>query len=545
MSELPQFIRVRHGQVDQEHELTVKMARFSPSIEFYHPTTRYTPDGYDTGIVDGNDKTDYSAALKRFRASVDSVDWEDKKKIMELDTAHLYFGLFDGGGEDNLVDPENKYPLSESAPIGQPVKGLPFRIQKIHFYGYQGDSTNCSQAFAGGPTVDGAVSAAKIKEYSCYALCSSPVLVNNAPDPDDPFGSTLTNKSEYQEQSNGVEKEWIERFESSSDAISKYPKRVIIGGAPLTKIKIVTGIEYDCGNNELSYKSCYAYVGYPESVYSATTVFETEKIEFLDPTKAECVPSAATAIKCEGVYPAGTSCLDDTLAKLDDTLAKLDCLCDALTGVTGADGSAVFPDCCTGGDGGGTTTEGPCALPPEIEALEDSSTYIIDTEGVLSCRDGASIKADWIDSCENEYPMPYTIGEEADLDTCECLAAGEPLLTDEMWYHIRNDLVDTEGTWMLGSYVKANYLELCPIYVTCGPVQDPSTLDPALVSDKWYKLTYTYCADGAESPTEYTVVWEGATIISSWNSSKFSYYHVLGPYDTFEEADEAVYEEPE
>lgn len=521
MSELPQFIRVRHGQVDQSHALTTGVSRFSPSIEFYHPTTRFTTDGYDTGILEGAGEEDYAAALKRFRASVDSVDWEDKKKIMELDTAHLYFGLFDGGGTENLVNPQTKHPLSDNPPIGQPIKGLPFRIQKIHFYGYQGDSADSSKAFAGGPTVDSAPSTAKIKEYSCYALCSSPVLVNNAPDPDDPFGSTLTNKSEFQEQSNGVEKEWIERFDTASDAVTKYPKRVIIGGAPLTKIKIVTGIEYDCGTNELTYKSCLAYVGYPESVYSATTVFETEKIEFLDPTKTDCAPSAATAIKCAGVYPVGTNCIDDILAKLD-------CLCDALTGVTGADGSTTFPDCCGGTTT--TTTENPCALPPEIAALGDASYYTATEGGTPYCIDGATIKADWVAYCELGDPVPYTVGEEATTEECDCYNLGVPTLVDDQWYAVEQE---SGTTWMLGSAIEAAHYDLCPYTVECGPVQDPSTLDPALEADSWYKVTYSFCV--VAGTTE--VIWRGSDLIANWASSKFSYTIVCGPFATFGEAE--------
>lgn len=618
MSELPQFIRVRHGQVDQSHELTTGLSRFSPSIEFYHPTTRYTQDGYDTGIVDGSDETDYAAALKRFRASVDSVDWEDKKKIMELDTAHLYFGLFDGGGETNLVNPQTKYPLSQSAPIGEPVKGLPFRIQKLHFWGYQGDSSNSSLGFAGGPAAIngsyGGMANSVIKEFSFYALATSPVMVNNPPDIADPNGATLLCKNEYEEHENGVEKEWIKRFGSAADSTEAYESRVIIGGAPLTKIRVITGITYDCTTMELVYGSCDVYVGYPKSVYAKTTVMKTEVIEFLDPTKDDCGPSAAMAIKCGGLYANGKNCItgliddisdikddltliDDKLDELEydigtiqdditgitddigaiegqisdingdidgingeistikgditniegdittintnitningqisdmqedisDALASLDCLCDTLTGITGANGSPL-PDCCGGGT---TTTPDPCELPPELAALADGTDYLVDTLGAFSCESGAMIKANWIDACENnELPVAWVVSGPATPEQCECLDSDPPAVIAGRWYQIQN----SESTiyWISSEDLNTTHYDICP-YSVLGFQDEPVGLEP----DGFYKIR-TWI-DLESSPT--IVVQSGSSIVTEWGASKFYFEIICGPMLTYEDAE--------
>ena len=267
-----------------------------------------------TGIDDGANYTlpARDDTLKRFRVSVASIQagsGPTAEKMLELDTANLYFGVNGGSGS---VVPIGGAPSSTA---GTRANGLPVKLQKVHFFG-----SRFPTAFKDGPIVN--ASATSIDddpaEYACYMLCSSPVKVNRAPHPDTGAEDCST---EGQEQTQPVV-DWIPE--------GYFSNRLTIGGAPLTEVEIITGVERvaSAGAGAIVFKKAKVWVAFPKD--HTDTTWNTQEINYLD--GGDCI-STTVGVLTNGLAPAkgnGMGCFQDKDDKITGDIGNLTGIIDDL-----------------------------------------------------------------------------------------------------------------------------------------------------------------------------------------------------------------------
>lgn len=345
--------------------------------------------------------------LKRFRVSVASIQagtGPTVDKLLELDTANLYYGVKGGAGSTVPIGG------AASSTLGTLANGLPVKFQKIHFFAsqYQG-------AFKEGPAIDATETSMSSDpvEYCCYMLCSSPVKVNRAPHP---ISSTLDSANEGAEQTKAVV-DWMPDGD--------FAGRLTIGGAPLTKIEILTGVEAISGLDgiKLRLKKGFVYGGFPTSNADMDIPLDTGH---------------------------------------DDIYDRLDCICNELSQLTGTDGT-YLGNCCSTTT---TTTTTTTPAPPEYLADKWYCVRGLLGAGTPTCTIGASIlEGDVVGSGPYDSEIDCTSS-----NTCDCSAAG----IDETKYYVvtrRIGFPEEETICMLGSEIvsmaEAEYW--CPFEIVSGP----------------------------------------------------------------------------
>lgn len=461
-----------------------------------------------TGIDNGSNYTlpAREDVLKRFRVSVASIQagsGPTAEKMLELDTANLYFNVKGGSGS---VVPIGGAPSSTS---GTRANGLPMKFQKVHFFASQ-----YPNAFRDGPALNATATSMSDDpaEYCCYMLCSSPVKVNRAPHPID---STQDSPTEGSEQTKTVA-EWIPE--------GYFSNRLTIGGAPLTKIEVITGVERLVSTpGKITFKKGFVYAAFPTDSTDQDMAFT--EINYID--AQDC--NAKTAY----VLGDGGGAVGTTEAEcISDIYSILDCICSEMSQLTGADGTNLI-DCC--GTTTTTTTLAPgCeTLPEEITALVDTSCYNVTHGATTVCMNGANIKTSYPTWCtaEETVTVNSTFSDDPDCQLCDCdlNPPAAPSYGDWDRVKIWRDETDVYE-WHYGSDMETNYLTYCPYSESI--VYTMPTVD----TTKWYCVHYL----ASDEVTDHYEVMLGLDFVALWEGgipiTALVYADVGTAYDTEEDA---------